>query len=53
VPESLKQAQALFRGLGVDRWLLSDGSVKGLSNVQLGGGRTGGQLVVGSRLIGS
>jgi hypothetical protein len=37
--ESLEGAQNLFRALCVDRWFLTDGSVKGLSIVENGGGR--------------
>lgn len=38
--ESLEEAQALFRALCVDRWFVSDGSVKGVSIVERCSGDT-------------
>jgi hypothetical protein len=38
--ESLEEARALFRALCVDRWFVSDGSVKGVSIVERRSGAT-------------
>jgi hypothetical protein len=38
--ETLEEAQALFRALCVDRWFVSDGSVKGVSIVNNADGAT-------------